>query len=485
MPSLTRDQALVALMELVALVHDGHTSLSPLFAPAAQVHYYGIELYRFADGVYIRRAAPPHGDLAGARVLRIGRVSTDSALAAATRLISHENDWWAGTWSPLWLTFAEVLDGLGLVDDKDTLPLDIERAGGSRRETVVLKPLALLVPAGHGPGGPLDRSEWAEMREPGQTPLWLRNPGRPYWVEFETGDSTLYVCYRAVVTMAPPETNEAFWRHVFGLADSLPLKRFVLDIRENGGGNSFYNRQVVRGLVARPTLDRPDRLFVIIGARTFSAAMNLARDLEHWTNATFVGEPTGNGANFFGDATPLVLPASGLNVAVSSLPWPPYDARDHRDFLAPAIYTPLTSGDYRNDIDPALRAILVRGTEPSLGARVETAVRRGDTVAAATFVTAAISNPANRFRTPEADVNALGYQLLNGGEATLAVRVFRINTRVFPKSANTWDSLGEALLAAGQRDEGIAAYRQALAIDPTFVSSQQALQRLGVATHQP
>jgi len=53
-------------------------------------------------------------------------------------------------------------------------------------------------------------------------------------------------------------------------------------------------------------------------------------------------------------------------------------------------------------------------------------------------------------------------------------------TRRYPRSANTYDSLGEALLAAGRRDEAIAAYRRAVAIDPEFGSSVQALRRLGV-----
>lgn len=487
MPSLTRDQALVALIELVALVHDAHTALNPLYAPAAHVHYYGIELYRFDDGVFVRKAAPPYAALAGTRVLRIGRVSIDSALAAAARVISHENDWWAGTWAPLWLTFAEVLDGLGLVDDKESLPLVIERAagGGGRRDSVVLKPVALLVPAGHNPAGPIDRGSWTDMRGAGTTPLWLRNPSRSYWVEYQPGDRTLYVCYRAVVSLPEPTGNEAFWRQVFALTDSLPIARMVLDIRENSGGNSFYNRQVVRGIVARPKLDRPDRLFVIIGPRTFSAAMNLARDLEQWTSATFVGEPTGNALYFFGDHNQLVLPASGLNVAVSSLTWPPYDPHDRRDFLGPALYTPLTAAAYRENRDPALRAILERGSTVSITDRVEQAVRRGDTLSAVRAVDAARRDVANRFHTPETDVNALGYQLLRAGETDLAILVFRVNTQTFPQSANAWDSLGEALVAAGRRDAGIAAYRRAVAIDSTFVSSQQALQRLGAAPHQP
>jgi cytochrome c-type biogenesis protein CcmH/NrfG len=87
---------------------------------------------------------------------------------------------------------------------------------------------------------------------------------------------------------------------------------------------------------------------------------------------------------------------------------------------------------------------------------------------------------ANRFRSPEADVNALGYRLLNAQRVREAIAVFRLNTREFPRSANVWDSLGEALIVAGQREAGVAAYRRALEIDPQFRSSQDALRRLGL-----
>ena len=481
--SLTRDQAVVALMDLVAAVHDGHTSINPLFDRTIGVRYYGVELYRFDDGVFVRSVASGQPALAGARVLRVGRVSIDSALAALARIIPHENEWWVRTWAPSWLTLAELLDGLGLVDDMEALPLVIERSG--RIETVVLHPVARLEPAGHNPAGAIDRSSWTDMRErEGATPLWLRNRGMPYWVQYQPGDRTLYVCYRAVVSLSQP-SNEEFWRQVFALADSVPVERFVLDIRENIGGNSFYNRQVVRGIIARPALDRPDRLFVIVGSRTFSAAMNLARDLEHWTNATFVGEPTGNATYFFGDHDQIVLPASGLTVNVSTLTWPPYDARDRRDFLAPAIFTPLTATDYRANVDPAMRAILTRSTTPAVGDRVEAAIRRGDTVTAMSVLDAARRDVANRFRSPEIDINALGYRLLHAGDGTDAVAVFRLNTRAFPLSANAWDSFGEALVTAGHREEGIGAYRHALAIDPHFGPSRQALERLGVGVAAP
>jgi hypothetical protein len=478
MPSLTRNQALVALMELVALVRDGHTSINPLYDRAAGLRYYPIELYRFEDGLFVRAAAPEHAALVGAKVVRLGRVSAEEALATVARIVPHENVWWARAWGGEYLGFAELLDGLGLVEDMERLPLVVERNG--KREAVTVGPAGRFTPSGHNPMASIDRSAWTTMRAPGEAPLWLRHRDRPYWVEYLPRERTLFVSYRAVVDADNPG-NAEFWRGVFALADSVPVDRLVLDIRENIGGNSFYNRQVVRGIIARPVLDRAGHLFVVTGSRTFSAAMNLARDLERWTNATFVGEPTGNAGYFFGDHDQVRLPASGLTVNVSTLAWPPYDPRDRRDFLAPAIYAPLTSADYRANIDPAMRAIDARATLPPLGARIEGAVLRGDTAGAERMVREASAATENRFRSPEVEVNALGYRLLNAGNVAAALSVFQLNARVFPRSANVWDSLGETLLQAGRRDDGIAAYRRALEIDPAFPSSRQALERLGRA----
>jgi tetratricopeptide (TPR) repeat protein len=108
------------------------------------------------------------------------------------------------------------------------------------------------------------------------------------------------------------------------------------------------------------------------------------------------------------------------------------------------------------------------------------ALAAGDSAAAEQMLATARDKTANRFRSLERDVNALGYRLAGEGRAEQAIQAFRINTRAYPRSANTFDSLAEALLNAGYRDAAIASYRQALAVEPGFVPSAQALQRLGV-----
>jgi tetratricopeptide (TPR) repeat protein len=477
LPSLNRSQAIVALMQLVAMVKDGHTTINPLFDPAMRVRYYPVELQLFDDGLFVKSASPAHAALAGSKVLRIGNTSAADALALAASTIGYENDWWARAWAPGRLEMVEILEGLGIVRDGTSLSLEVEKDG--TRQTVTLAPAGTITPAGHAGAPAIDRNGWTDMRAVTAAPLWQKRPGYPYWSEYQPQDKALYVAYRAVVNMDHP-TNEQFWAGVFAQVDSLQPARVILDIRENSGGNSFYNRQVVRGIIARPAIDRRDRLFVITGPRTFSAAMNLALDLERWTSATFVGEPTGNATVFYGDHTQVRLPASGITLNVSTLPWYPDDPRDRRNFIAPRMYAPMTSSDYKAGIDPAMRVIAAAGGGPDMAAEIEAALGRGDSAAAMAVIARSRDAVVNRFNTPEAQINSLGYRLLDS-DRKKAIAVFTLNTRAFPASANAWDSLGEALLADGQRDAGIAAYRKALEINPGFASATEALRRLGVA----
>lgn len=66
----------------------------------------------------------------------------------------------------------------------------------------------------------------------------------------------------------------------------------------------------------------------------------------------------------------------------------------------------------------------------------------------------------------EADINRLGYELLQQGKTDEAIALFRQNTRDYPRSWNTWDSLGEGLAAKGDVKGARASYEKALAMAP-------------------
>jgi tetratricopeptide (TPR) repeat protein len=70
-------------------------------------------------------------------------------------------------------------------------------------------------------------------------------------------------------------------------------------------------------------------------------------------------------------------------------------------------------------------------------------------------------------------INFLGYQALGAGETKGAVAIMMVNVENQPGSANAWDSLGDAYLANGQRDEARQAAEkslQLLATDPSLTS---------------
>jgi len=64
----------------------------------------------------------------------------------------------------------------------------------------------------------------------------------------------------------------------------------------------------------------------------------------------------------------------------------------------------------------------------------------------------------------EADMNAYGYMLMQQGRKDDALAVFLKNTKTYPQSWNTWDSLAECYGAMGNNKLAIANYQKALAM---------------------
>jgi tetratricopeptide (TPR) repeat protein len=64
----------------------------------------------------------------------------------------------------------------------------------------------------------------------------------------------------------------------------------------------------------------------------------------------------------------------------------------------------------------------------------------------------------------EADINAYGYELLGQGKTDEAIAMFQKNVRDYPKSWNTYDSLGEAYDIKGDKKLAAENYRKARAM---------------------
>ena len=77
-------------------------------------------------------------------------------------------------------------------------------------------------------------------------------------------------------------------------------------------------------------------------------------------------------------------------------------------------------------------------------------------------------------------INAKGYDLIEQKKHKEAIEIFRLNTIAFPRSANAFDSLGEAYLEAGNKELAIENYRKSLQLDPENGNAREVLKKLGV-----
>lgn len=82
----------------------------------------------------------------------------------------------------------------------------------------------------------------------------------------------------------------------------------------------------------------------------------------------------------------------------------------------------------------------------------------------------------------EAELNAYGYQLIAEGNNDKSIEVLALVTQRFPKSANAWDSLGEAYALKGDKTNAIKSFKKSLSLNPpdnVRLNSEKYLKQLG------
>lgn len=354
----------VQLARVVNQVGDGHSGLRLHSDTALDFRSYPVQLRVFPDGIHVVAAAEAHADLVGNRVTRIGDRSAAAALAEVAEVVARDNGMDALTFGPALLVMPAVLHGLGIVGTTDSARFVVERDG--RTETVHLAPdAAVFRLEGHSLLDLRHEADgWVRLlnTDGGESPPLLhRDPGAPFWREWLPEARTVYVQINHITDM-PDISFADFSARVIAAAEQRDARRIVLDLRWCRGGNGYLIRPLVLGLLASE-FDAEGKLWVLIGRRTFSAGQMLVSELERLSHARFVGEPTANRPNSYGDNEKIVLPGSRLTVRAAYVKWQLRDPRDTRDCTAPHRLAPWTADDWRRGEDPALRVALDAGPE--------------------------------------------------------------------------------------------------------------------------
>lgn len=483
-PSLSRDEVILGFMRIVALAGDGHTNIYPTRDRAIAFHSLPVALYLFGDTLTVRAADRGHADLVGARVDRIGNVTAAEAYERVRPYIGRDNEMDVRFFAPQLLAMPEVLHGLGLAPDADSARFELRVDGATR--TVWLHAQPPLPPR---PGDTDNtwrrRTGWVDARDAARTPdpLWLsQSPDTVLWSLTEIpGRRTGYVQINQIQN-GDSVAFEDFADRVLAFVDTAHIDRLVLDLRLNRGGNGGLLRPLEQGLLRRPKVNARGKLFVLMGRATFSAAQFLLDDLQKFSEATFIGEPSGSKGNTYGDSRQLELPNSGITVRASVYYWQDWSPTDTRQSTPPDIYAPLTLADYRANRDPALTAALAGIPARPLRDELITLATARDTAGARARFRSYMAQPAHAYVDGHTIIDDAALHFYYHRDYARAAALFAIAEAEYPKVLRSHTNAAALYELTKQPVLERRALEEALQLAPGDASIQA---RLDVLRRQP
>lgn len=344
-PNLNDEQIMVELLRIVASLGDGHTRAFPGAEPVSFASL-PLEMRWLEDGLIVTAAAPEYEQALGAKVVQIGAHPVQEVYEAVKPLVSGDNEVELMSGTPALMAMPAILYGLDLIAYKDAATFGFEAQDGSsfslelRPASDSLKPLVTIYEKSGLP-----------------RPLAEQDRRSFYWYRHLPEVEAVYVQYN-VCAEQEGKPFQAFVDEVFRLIDRQQVKRLVLDVRYNGGGNEAVLGPFIEAVKARPALTTAGNFFVIIGRETFSSALQNAITLSQEVGAILVGEATGGKPNHYGEVRRFRLPNLGLLVQYSTRYWLSYPESDPLT-LEPDVPAAASIADLVAGRDPALEAALL------------------------------------------------------------------------------------------------------------------------------
>ncbi len=472
-PGMKEHERIAGLLRIVAMFKYGHTRLG-LAESQFKFHIVPVNFHFFSDGLYVEGADKKYASITGAKVIKVEGVAVSDALKSVKLLFPTENDQFFKAYGLDYIAYPEALHAQGVTKElKKSVTYTFEKNGKTFEQTIPAVE-SFRFPRNYGVVKPT--TDWISARDSGNPAHYLKNLDKNYYYEYLPEKKTMYV-RQSQVENDPQESIAEFYKKVFAFIKNNDVEKMVLDVRLNGGGNNYLNKPVVTGIIECEKINKPGKLFVIIGRRTFSACQNSVYDLNNYTIALFVGVPTGEYINFYGDNRRLDLPKTGIPVYLSFAWWQDKPQWENADWLAPQLAVDMSFDEYKANKDPVLDACLnFSEKDPVLDpmARLRDLFIAGNTKEVEEEAKKMVEDPKYRYINFETRINENGYNLLNAKQIEGALFVFQLNTKLFPKSANVWDSFAEANWKASKIDKAIEYYNKAIELDPNGQTGENA-----------
>ena len=332
---------------LVAYTGDGHSFVS---GRSARYGVYPFYLKWFGDDLYIKMVDQARKNLLGAKVLALDDVKLPQANDLMRPFSPHVNKSSFKRESVSLYGHPGLLFAAGISQSADEIKLQLELSDGKR-----VTQLFVENTSGQDP-------DYAVLRESDKlkTPLYRHKANKKQWLKYLPDEDALYVHHGLVVEEEAGDISR-FTGQITDAINSHTPNKLIIDLRNNPGGNSYLNAQLINAITNTPQINQRGQLFVLTNQNTFSAAINFAGNMEMRTKAIFIGEKVGDTATFTGESGPKAqwgLPNSHIVANLSFSEWNATFDYDQRNSVGLDIPVTLTLNDFVTARDPVLQAAL-------------------------------------------------------------------------------------------------------------------------------
>lgn len=332
------DEMDIALMEIIISMGDTHTGYY-----YGNEDYYPLTLRWFKDGLFIVNTTEDNKDLLYGKVNTINGMTVDQVMDKLNPLFVGANH-----------SYRKNKSRSILVRDKVTSYYGITSGGIMTVEATM-------------PGG--DTQKWDVATVPADSkqdyikpigakrPLYLHHGDKNYWYTYLEEEKVLYMNYgrcREMKSLSMSEFTNRLWKVV----EDNPVDKIVVDIRNNGGGSSPVLDPFIKEL-KESEFNVEDKLYVIIGKKSFSSAILNAMTFSSETNAVLLGETTGGAPNHYGEIKSFKLPHHNNKTITYSTKFFRNVANDEEGkTLEPDVVIENSFDDYINGEDAVLNYII-------------------------------------------------------------------------------------------------------------------------------
>lgn len=329
-------------------------------------------------------------------------------------------------------------------------------------------------------------------------------------LEFNAGDKfsynqTGYVILGKIITkLSGVHFTKFIEDRQFKMAD-MPLTRFgdSFDVVQNSAG-AYTMVKYVGGRPVRGKSPGTGYIQFPVFFRTAAGILSTAKDMANWIIALKSGKLLKQKTSLETLWDPALLnngKVGGFNQLTNgyALGWPTVTRIEHpavgpvgggrsalfiyqKDDLSIVVLTNLMGANPERFIDE-VAAYYIPEMHKSNGFGLPPAVRklRAELIKQgfdkSTAVAAGLKKEDSSFNLNENDLNGWAYQLLGLKETNKALSIFKLNVKLYPESANAYDSLGEILEITGNNKEALLNYKKSLSLNP---DNKNAAQRIKV-----